>query len=362
MDAVAATARFDVRYTYLAGGLADGAGTCASCASGCSAAGKSCASSAGGCGYWACWQTDSIAPGKYVRDLLSSTLEMGQLPMITYYELLQSTSSQAEGPPEVAALNDSALMTRYFNDWRFVLQLLGSRTALLHIEPDLWGFAEKVGSDPHKLPAAVSGANATDCAAQENSVAGFGRCLISMVRKYAPNAKVGLHASAWGTAIDVHQNRDPSLDVAAEARKVGDFLLQCGAADSDYVVIEASDRDAGYYRSLGQNTFWDATDATLPSFKQAFAWAKALTERMGKPALWWQLPLGNMSLPDTVNHWQDNRVDYFFAHAAEVAATNSFGMLFGSGQSQQTNPSTDGGNFVSRVQGYVAAGGELLCR
>jgi hypothetical protein len=202
-DAVAASARFDVRSMYLAGGLADGAGTCASCASGCSAAGKSCANSAGGCGWWGCWQDDSIAPGKYVRDLLNKTLEMGQLPMVTYYELLQ-TSQVAEGSPEVAALANAALMTRYFNDWRFLLQQLGSRAALLHIEPDLWGFAEKSGSDPHKLAAAVSHANATDCSAQEDSVAGLGRCLIGMVRKYAPNAKVGLQASAWGTGIDVH--------------------------------------------------------------------------------------------------------------------------------------------------------------
>jgi hypothetical protein len=150
--------------------------------------------------------------------------------------------------------------------------------------------------------------------------------------------------------------------LAAEARKLADFLLECGAGDSDYVVVEASDRDAGYYRSLGKNTFWDATDATLPSFKQAFAWTKALTERMGKPALWWQMPLGNMSMPNTVNHWKDNRVDYFLAHTADVAAANSFGMVFGSGQSQQTNPSTDGGNFVAQVKSYVAAGAQAACQ
>jgi hypothetical protein len=359
-DSVSAAAPFDVRYLYLAGGLADGAGTCSSCGS-CTAAGVSCANAAGGCGWWGCWQDDTKAPGQYVRDLLAKTQAAAQLPMITYYELLH-TSRVAEGSPEVVALGDVALMTRFFNDWRFLLQDLGTRAAMLHIEPDLWGYAQKLNSDPHKLAAAVTRANPTDCAAQEDSVAGLGRCLIAMVRKYAPNAKVGLHASGWGTGIDATENRDPALDVAAEARKLGDFLLACGAGDSDYVVVEASDRDAGYYRSLGKNSFWDPTDVALPNFRQAFAWAKALTERMGKPALWWQLPLGNMSLPDVNNQWQDNRVDYFFAHPAEVARTNAFAMVFGAGESHQTNPSTDGGNLIGKVKSFSAAGGTAACQ
>jgi hypothetical protein len=242
------------------------------------------------------------------------------------------------------------------------LQQLGSRQALLHVEPDLWGYAEQLDSNPHHLAAAVHSANPTDCETQEDSVAGLGRCLIAMVRKYAPNAKVGLHASSWGTGKDTTDNTDPSLDVTAEAQKLGDFLLECGAGDSDYVVVEASDRDAGYYRSLGKNTFWDATNQTLPNYRQAFGWTQAVTQRVGKPALWWQLPLGNMSLPDTVNQWQDNRVDYFFSHPAEVAATNAFAMVFGAGESHQTNPSTDGGYFVSRTRALAAAGGQPVCR
>ena len=99
--------------------------------------------------------------------------------------------------------------------------------------------------------------------------------------------KVGLHASSWGTGPDTTENRDPSLDVIGEARKLGDFLLESGAGDSDYVVVEASDRDAGYYRSQGRNVFWDATNATLPNFTQAFTWTQAVTEKV-----WLNLPSG----------------------------------------------------------------------
>jgi hypothetical protein len=80
------------------------------------------------------------------------------------------------------------------------------------------------------------------------------------------------------------------------------------------------------------------------------------------PSLWWSIPLGNMSLPNVANSWQDNKLDYFFAHAAEVAASNAFGMLFGSGETHQTNPSTDGGNLVSQVKRLAAAGGQAACR
>jgi hypothetical protein len=356
---VAELAPFDVRYLYLAGGLADGAGPCARCDSTCTAGGLSCSSS-GGCDWWGCWQNANLAPGQYLRDLVVKTSASGQLPLVTYYELLQ-TSKVAEGSAEVAALADAMLMARYFNDWRFTLRQIGTARAMLHLEPDLWGYAEQVNGDPRAIAAAVAKANPTDCAAQENSLAGFGRCLVAMVRKYAPNAKVGLHASAWGTGIDVHENTDARFDVSAEGRRLADFLVGCGAADADFVVFEASDRDAGFYKSIGKNTFWDATNATLPNFRQAFTWTQAVTARIGRPALWWQLPLGNMSLPNVVHRWQDNRVDYFLSHAAEVAGTNAFGMVFGAGESQQTNPSTDDGNFVRRVQQLAAAGGQAAC-
>lgn len=358
-DAVAAQAPFDIRYLYLAGGLSDGAGPCQSCGS-CTAAAAACGGTAG-CAWWGCWQDPQVAPGQYVRDLLAKTKASGQLPLITYYELLQ-TSGVAEGAAEVRALQDAALLARWFNDFRFVLQQIGAAPALLHLEPDLWGYAEQVNADPHLIPAAVAQANPADCAAQEASVAGFGRCAIAMVRKYAPNAKVGLHASAWGSGITGTTNRDPSVDMAAQARAVADFLLAAGAAAGDFVVVEASDRDAGYYQSLGQSAFWDPTNKALPNFQQAFTWVAALTARLGRPALWWQVPLGNMALGNVPLQWQDNRVDYFLAHPDQVAAANAFGMVFGAGEAHQTNPSSDGGNFVRRVQQLAAAGGQPVCR
>jgi hypothetical protein len=288
--------------------------------------------------------------------------------MISYYQILQA-SGVGEGSAEVtSAANDQAFMSRYFADWRFLLQQIGQSVAILHIEPDFWGYAQQYatthGMTATGLPAAVASANATDCGSTPNTIAGMGQCMVAMVRKYAPHALVGLHASAWSTNMDVAGNTNASFDVAGEAAKTATFLAACGESSADLVIVETSDRDAGYYQSQGRNTWWDATNATLPDFHQDFAWVKALTEALSKPALYWQTPLGNANQNDTTNHWKDNRVQYFFAHMDELAGAHAIGAAFGAGAGDQTTPESDGGYFVSQATAYYssAAGGQPLCR
>ena len=362
-DDTAKSAPFDVRYLYIAAGLFDSKDACNSCASGCTSGGASCSNSGAGCGWWGCWQYDQEPPGAYVRDFIQSAKSQGQIPFITYYEEFQA-SGYSEGQQQLAALNDVNFLTRYLADWRFLLKQVGQEKALLQIEPDLWAYLQFFPADgkPQSTAVAVKSANPTDCGTQENNAAGLGKCMIAMVRKYAPNAKVGLHASAWATKTDVSANTDPSFDVAAEANKVADFLLQVGAADTDFVTVEASDRDAGWYeKTQGKATWWDPENQKLPHFRQAFSWAKAISARLNKPHLWWQLPLGNMNLANTNQKWRDNRVDYYLTHPAEVAAAGGVGFLFGAGNNEQTTPETDGGNFLKRVKAYKDAGGQAAC-
>lgn len=338
-DAVASQASWDLRYQYLAGGIA-----------------TSCTA---GTDWWGCWQDISQPPGQFATGFLDGATSRGELGMLTYYIILPA-SGAGEGRGEVAAASDAGFMGRYFGDFRFLAQKIGARKALLHLEPDFWGYAQQVNSDPHAIPAAVASANPTDCAGYENSIAGLGQCLVAMVRKYAPSAKVGLHASAWASGPDVYLNTSAGLDVAAEAREVAAFLSECGAGLGDYVVVEMSDRDAGYYQSLGQNRWWN-TDDRLPSFHQALAWAKALAEAVGKPLLYWQVPVGNMDQANATDHWKDNRVQYFFDHPAEFADAHAVGIAFGAGATGQTTPSTDGGYLGGRAASYLSAGGTAAC-
>jgi hypothetical protein len=341
--ATAAMAPFDLQYLYISGGLADGTGPCSSCATNCTAGGTTCANSGPGCAWWGCWQYDVPPPGDYVRtfDTTWATATPAQIPMYTYYQLLQS-SGVTEGPLEITqAANDETFMARYFADWRFLLQQIGSSVAILHNEPDFWGYGQKVGSDPTMIPAAVASANGTDCGSLPNTLAGMGQCMIAMTRKYAPKALVGLHASAWSTNVDVSLNTMASLDVAGEAKKTAAFLAACGEM---------------------RDTWWDDTNATLPDFAQDFAWVTALTEALSQPALWWQTPLGNSAQGNMADHYQDNRVDYFLTHMDQLAAAHGVGAAFGAGAGDQTTPESDGGNFVTKAQTYFSGGGQALCQ
>jgi hypothetical protein len=337
-DATAAAAPFDARYLYLAGGVRP-AGACTST---CSAA----------CGnWWGCWQDPALPPGQYALAHLQKAAAATwqgtahpQVPTFTYYEILQSTGT-GEGAAEVASVQDAAFLQRYLDDWRFLLQKIGNSRAMLHIEPDFWGFVRQVNSNPHQVSAAVKAANATDCAAQENSAAGLARCMMAMVRKYAPNATVGLHASPW------------NYTVAGDGAATGAYMLALGAADGDFVVTDPSDRDAGYYTSIGQNRWW--TDTTAAAY---LAWSKTVSDTVGKPTVMWQIPLGNMAQANTTNHWQDNRVDYLFAHLPEVAKSGIVALLFGAGEGQQTSPETDGGNLIRKTTANGQAGGTALCQ
>ena len=373
-DATAALAPFDIRYIYLSGGLFDSPTPCTACGSACTAAGKVCTS---GCAWWGCYDSP---PGMYAGYFFQAAAKPTppQIPMFTYYEILQTAQATftnfAEGTAEATqAAASTALMTRYYADWRFLLQTIGQQKALLHIEPDLWGYARQAGA-PTSVAAAVASANPTDCGSLPNTIAGMGQCLISMVRKYAPNALVGLHASAWNIA----SNTNKSVDVTADAKSLATFLAACGQSGADFIVVETSDRDAGYYQTVkSTDSWWDATDATLPDYAQHLTWVKALTEALGTPALYWQTPVGNASQNNTADHYQDNRVDYFFggsaagvesgapatvsAHWSALGAAHVIGVAFGAGEGTQTTPDSDGGYLVAKTKAYVAAGGQPLC-
>jgi hypothetical protein len=359
-------APYDLRYVYLSGGLFTSTTPCTAC-------GSSCSSS-----WWGCYDSP---PGAYATDFINSakTASPAQTPMFTYYEILQTAEATitgfTEGTLEVTeAATNVGIMTRYFNDWRFLLQTIGTTKVLLHIEPDFWGYVRQAG-DPTTLAAAVGTANPTDCSTQPATIAGMGQCMIAMVRKYAPNALVGLQGSAWNIA----GNTDKSVDVATDAMQVATVLAACGQSKGDFVVVETSDRDAGYYQTVeSKDTWWDPTDTNLPDYAQDLAWIKALTEALSVPALYWQTPLGNASQNNTADHYQDNRVDYFFggsaagvestapstvpAHWSELAAAHVIGVAFGAGEGTQTTPETDGGYLISKTKSYVSAGGQPLCQ
>jgi hypothetical protein len=355
-DATAAKPGFGLRYQYLAGPVAPSS----SCY-------EPARTNAVGCGtsWWGTWQWDQLPPGQFVRDFVARAEADGLLPGFTWYVILPA-SGVAEGKPEATvAARDVSFMARYLDDYRFFLDQLGSHAALVHVEPDFWGYAQHAAidgsTDAAGLPAAVASANPADCAGLPNTIAGLGQCMIQMARLHAPSALVALHASAWATKFDCISNADPSLDVAAKAQATADFLLACGAGASDLVVVDIADRDAGWREARGEDRWIDPTNTTLPDYDQAFAWSRALSDRAGKPLLWWQVPVGNSGLPNVAGAWKDNKVEYFLAHPDRVAESGAVGMAFGAGEGEQTTPETDRGYLAACAAALAAAGGQPLC-
>jgi hypothetical protein len=328
-DETPTKAPWDVRYRYLSSDAWPNAEYANKCPSGWT-------------NWWACWD-NTRPPGTQIKDWVvegkSATWQGTAHPrmtMFTYYTMSKIAGDEG-GDLAMKVINDSGKLTRYLNDWRFLLQKIGNERAILQIEPDMWGFLRGKNTDPRAIPAQVHAANWTDCSDKENNAAGLARCMISMARKYAPNATVGLHASPWsGTADDW-----------------GNYLLALGANEGDFFTMDVADRDAGWRKArFNQDTFWNDE-----KFAKFLALSKRLTEMVGKPMLVWQIPVGNWNQNNTNNHWQDNHVDYIFNNMEKVADAHIVGVFFGAGEGEQTSPETDGGYLIWKAQELHKKGG-----
>ncbi|WP_369365554.1 RICIN domain-containing protein [Streptomyces sp. CG4] len=340
-DASAAAAPFDVRYAYVHSQPAPSSDyySAARCHDGWS-------------GWWGCWTGSTTAPGTYVtyRDTVAAeaTYKGSSRPqkmLWTWYSLrdLGDAAGQGDGPGEVQAINRTDLLTRYLNDYRFFLQKIGNSHDAIDLEPDFWGYVRSLGN-PHQVPAQVTASNPTDCGSQENSATGLAQCLISMAHKYAPNTAAGLHLSCFDW-----QTNTPAC--------VKDYA-NLGAKNADFLVTDVSDRDAGWYAQPahgGSDHFWNDQKAAA-----ALGFYKTMAESVGKPVVLWQIPVGNMAQNNTLNHYKDDKVDWFFAHMDQVANAHVAGLLFGPGQQEQTTAETDGGNLIGKTIAYHNSGGTAL--
>ena len=82
----------------------------------------------------------------------------------------------------------------------------------------------------------------------------------------------------------------------------------------------------------------------------------------------WQIPLGNTVSPlldNTPFHYRDNKVQWLLgpdgrAHLKAYARAGLVALLFGGGQSTDTDTAHDGGYFFARVRAYYRAGALAL--
>jgi hypothetical protein len=308
--------KWDFRYQYLSAGVNTGNG-------------------------WATWNSPA---GQFATYYMDDSAANGYIPAFVYYMLLQSNGpgGNGEGGTNLAHLNSPSTMSAYYADWTLLMQKVGAfkKTALIVVEPDLWGFMEQSvthgSNSAASIPASVASSGAADTKAYPNNAQGFAWALLHIRDKYAPNAVLALHSSAWGSTIDVATNTDPSLNAGGVAARDAQFLRTAGLSGNpsgvstfDLVSADIADRD-----SAQSGTWWDPTNKALPNFSRYLTYATALASGVGRPLMLWQVPVGNQYY-DTENnsqgHTQDNKAQYIVSHIADFARAGFIGTLFGPG-------------------------------
>jgi hypothetical protein len=298
-----------------------------------------------GSGDWTSW---NAPPCDYVCVVADAAKSIGAIPMYTYYQMANN------GDGNISVVNDATFMATYWARVKLLFQGIAAtnKPALVNFEPDFWGYTERAapGGDPNKLTAIVN--TNTDCAALPNNVVGVAGCLIRMARQYAPKAYIGFSPSSWGG--------NTTADVVA-------FMNAVGAQNADVIVEQTLDRDAGCFEVStqpsdcargGTGYYWDESNQTHPNFQDHLAEAQAYHSGIGNlPIIWWQTPEGVPSTTPggTANHYRDDRMHYFLTHPAELTAVGGLAVVFGNGDTHQTSIGTDGGQFQSLSNSYLAA-------
>lgn len=304
------------------------------------------------------WYLDGWG-GNFVGRFVQQAWDKGFIPVVTVYNMLGLPPTCGEGGECYAQkLQNAGAVQDYLAAMALAAQQAAAGVAghaahgavIFNLEPDFYGYMQQLSNSSSAPPGVVADDPASypvalNIGGYPNTLAGFGRRMVDVVHANAPNALVGPMASMWAT------NGDPNSVTAEQAMQMGQrtaaFIDAMGGAQSDLLFVEWSDRDAG----SGLRPWWDDTDGELPRPTRAILWENALSAASGMRLLLWQVPVGNMSLDNTCDHYQDNRAAYAFAHPRDLFDAGVMGVLFGGGATCMTSVETDGG--------FVAAQGEI---
>ncbi len=333
------------RYQYLAGGVNTGSG-------------------------WETWQDPALPPGQFATDYVNASAAAGYVPVLTYYELLQSSPStgSSESDRDFANLNDPATMQAYYANFALLMQRIGAtgHTVVVHVEPDLWGYLQQRSGNgvASSLSASVASSGEGDVAGIPDTAAGFADALLHIRDRYAPNALLATHASMWGSGIDIATDTS-AVDPVAAADSTAAFLGSAGSSGNPYgstwdlVFHDVDDHDAGWWEQQGADNqwfthWWDPTNTRFPNFARWLRWAGELHARTARPQVMWQVPVGNqryLTMNNTCGHYQDNVAEYTLDHAADLYGAGIVAVLFGAGNACQTSFTDAQGDGVTNNGG-----------
>jgi len=265
----------------------------------------------------------------------------GCVPELTYYQIVPTGGEGQQA--EAATLSNATLMADYYKDFTALMKQLHTygSTAVVHVEPDMFGFLEQLNGNPAAIAASVASSGNADVAGYPNTLAGFGQALLHLRDLYAPNVIMAAHVSTWMWGLST----SASVDVTTYAKSDAAFMT--GLGKWDLFFTDVSDRDAGYYQVVegDPSHWWDTNNVKFPNFNRFNTWAKAFTTAAHTRLVIWQIPIGN-TIMDTSNntnfHYQDNREQYWLENYPTNQAMSALeqagviGLLFGAGNSGTT--------------------------
>lgn len=296
------------------------------------------------------WEKWNSPEGFYADMVIRDADEQGAVPMFSYYVLAFNFENKNYG------FLTGEPMHQYLKTLRTFFQrvALYDKPVILHYEPDFFGYlqqyAVKMGKPASQISAKIKYNDLKECDPFSENIGGMLNCIVTMSKNISPKLRMGYHASTWGDSFDASKPDQ----VVSKAQSVGNFLKSLDSDRTDFVVVETSDRDAGYIEATTGSTsaYWTRKD-----FDTHLLWVDSLTKAMGKPALWWQMPFGVPSDKPggTDGHYRDNRVQLFFGNVLSASNAGGFAMVYGAGADKQTTPLTDNGQFKSAVENYRKA-------
>jgi hypothetical protein len=301
---------------------------------------------------WQSWGDSYVT--KYVTDAWT----YNEIPILTFDMLLGSASCNGldELNCDFAHLQDSTIMQGYFDRVTAAAsQAAGNKPVIFHIESDASAYMQRysidhagqngiVADDPNTIPTQSMNP------AYPNTYAGALQRMVDIIHTQAPNALVALHARTWATGLDVAGSTDPNLDVADIGRRIAFFLSQAGGTHLDLLLTDWKVWDAG----TGLSPWWDVTNRVLPNFNRMLYWQNQIVNYSNLPLVLWKVPAGNMSLDNTCQHYQDNRVDYAFEHPTDLLNAGIIGVVVGASTDCRTLPSTDNNNILNKGATFFA--------
>jgi hypothetical protein len=312
-------AAWDIRYQYLSGGVNTARG----------------------------WETWNAPLGEFATRYMNESGQHGYLPAFVYYELLQSSGPCgrcAEPRRDLANLDDPEVMSAYYANWKLLMQKIGAygKPVLVIVEPDLWGYVEQAavshGSSAAGIAASVGSSGNVEAAGLPDTAQGFAWALLRTRDRYARNVLLALHASPWGTGIDVASSTSRSVDAAGLGAREAQFLETAGLAGTpagistfDLVSSDIANRDSGQ-----SGIWWDPDNVRFPNFTRYLRFVGALSREASRRVVMWQVPVGNQYFrteDNSAGHTQDNRAAYILHHIPAFARAGIIGVLFGPGES-----------------------------